>query len=175
REPSVRPKRRAASLAAPRGGSLPLGAGLMVMAIMLDDGTGRSRDDEPRRRGRRTRGNIEFVPLAMPLMFGPGAIATILGMTSTIKHSSAELASFVAIVAAIFATMSVTYLCLIYAGKDDKAKAVVRGINDQFGWETADMGTAEASRAIEPLCMLWCIQGFTKNEWTHAFKLLHKA
>jgi multiple antibiotic resistance protein len=61
--------------------------------------------------------NIEFVPLAMPLMFGPGAIATILGMTSTIKHSSTELTSFVAIVAAIFATMFVTYLCLVYADK----------------------------------------------------------
>jgi len=61
--------------------------------------------------------NIAFVPLAMPLMFGPGAIATILGMTSTIKQSSTELASFAAIVAAITATMVVTYLCLIYAGK----------------------------------------------------------
>ena len=61
--------------------------------------------------------NIAFVPLAMPLMCGPGAIATILGMASTIKQSSTELASFVAIVAAILATMFVTYLCLIYAGK----------------------------------------------------------
>ena len=40
-----------------------------------------------------------------------------LGMTSTIKQSSTELASFLAIVAAILATMFVTYLCLIYAGK----------------------------------------------------------
>jgi multiple antibiotic resistance protein len=61
--------------------------------------------------------NIAFVPLAMPLMCGPGAIATILGMASTIKQSSTELASFVAIVAAILSTMLVTYLCLIYAGK----------------------------------------------------------
>jgi multiple antibiotic resistance protein len=60
--------------------------------------------------------SIAFTPLAMPLMFGPGAIATILGMTSTIEHSSTELASFAAIVAAIFATMFVTYLCLTYAG-----------------------------------------------------------
>jgi 8-hydroxy-5-deazaflavin:NADPH oxidoreductase len=63
---------------------------------------------------------------------------------------------------------------MFICGNDDKAKAVVRGINDQFGWETADMGKAEAARAIEPLCMLWCILGFTQNEWTHAFKLLHK-
>jgi len=59
-------------------------------------------------------------------------------------------------------------------GNDDKAKATVQGITDQFGWETADMGKAEAARAIEPLCMLWCIPGFIRNEWTHAFKLLHR-
>ena len=64
---------------------------------------------------------------------------------------------------------------MFICGNDDKAKAVVRGINDQFGWETADMGKVEAARAIEPLCMLWCILGFTRNEWTHAFRLLHAA
>ncbi len=63
---------------------------------------------------------------------------------------------------------------MFICGNDDKAKAAVTGICDQFGWETADMGKAEAARAIEPLCMLWCILGFTKNEWTHAFKLLHQ-
>jgi hypothetical protein len=41
------------------------------------------------------------------------------------------------------------------------AKKQVTAILDQFGWETADMGKAEAARAIEPLCMLWCIPGFT--------------
>jgi 8-hydroxy-5-deazaflavin:NADPH oxidoreductase len=64
---------------------------------------------------------------------------------------------------------------MFICGNDDKAKTTVRGINEQFGWETADMGKAEAARAIEPLCMLWCILGFTQNEWTHAFKLLHRA
>jgi predicted nucleic acid-binding protein len=33
-------------------------------------------------------------------------------------------------------------------------------------------GGVEAARAIEPLCMLWCIPGFLRNEWAHAFKLL---
>jgi len=59
--------------------------------------------------------NIAFVPLAMPLMFGPGAIAPIIGMTATIKDSSREILSFVAIAAAIVATMVVTYLCLTNA------------------------------------------------------------
>jgi len=49
---------------------------------------------------------------------------------------------------------------------------LVSGILDQFGWETADMGKAEAARAIEPLCILWCIPGFLRNDWSHAFKLL---
>lgn len=63
---------------------------------------------------------------------------------------------------------------MFICGNSDSAKATVTRILDQFGWETADMGTAEAARAIEPLCMLWCIPGFTRNEWTHAFKLLRK-
>lgn len=63
---------------------------------------------------------------------------------------------------------------MFICGNDDAAKQTVRGILDQFGWETADMGKAEAARAIEPLCMLWCIPGFIRNEWSHAFKLLHR-
>ncbi len=61
---------------------------------------------------------------------------------------------------------------MFICGNDEAAKKVVREILDQFGWETADMGKIEAARAIEPLCVLWCIPGFLRNEWTHAFKLL---
>src|SRR5215472_771919 len=64
---------------------------------------------------------------------------------------------------------------MFICGNDEAAKQTVRGVLDQFGWETADMGKAEAARAIEPLCMLWCIPGFLHNEWTHAFKLLKKS
>ena len=63
---------------------------------------------------------------------------------------------------------------MFICGNDDTAKAAVRGVCDQFGWDVADMGKVEAARAIEPLCMLWCILGFSRNEWTHAFKLLHQ-
>ena len=61
---------------------------------------------------------------------------------------------------------------MFICGNNEAAKKSVSGILDQFGWETADMGAAEAARAIEPLCMLWCIPGFLHNQWTHAFKLL---
>ncbi len=63
---------------------------------------------------------------------------------------------------------------MFICGNNEGAKKTVTGILDQFGWETADMGGVEAARAIEPLCMLWCIPGFLRNEWGHAFKLLKK-
>jgi multiple antibiotic resistance protein len=88
--------------------------------------------------------NIAFVPLAMPLMCGPGAIATILGMTSTIKQSSTELASFVAIVLAIFGTMVVTYLCLAYASKlsDRLGPMGIDAITRIVGFFVSAMGVA---------------------------------
>lgn len=61
---------------------------------------------------------------------------------------------------------------MFICGNDDGAKQIVRRVLDQFGWETADMGKAEAARAIEPLCMLWCIPGLLRQDWVHAFKLL---
>jgi predicted dinucleotide-binding enzyme len=61
---------------------------------------------------------------------------------------------------------------MFICGNNADAKADVTEILDLFGWETEDMGGAEAARAIEPLCILWCIPGFQKNQWMHAFKLL---
>ena len=61
---------------------------------------------------------------------------------------------------------------MFICGNDIGAKSIVARILDQFGWETEDMGGVEAARAIEPLCMLWCIPGFIRNQWTHAFKML---
>jgi predicted dinucleotide-binding enzyme len=62
---------------------------------------------------------------------------------------------------------------MFICGNDANAKRVVSQILDQFGWDVEDMGAVEAARAIEPLCMLWCIPGVGKGDWSpHAFKLL---
>jgi hypothetical protein len=61
---------------------------------------------------------------------------------------------------------------MFYCGNDEAAKKTVSGIVTLFGWQPADMGTAVAARAIEPLCQLWCIPGFRQNTWTHAFAVL---
>lgn len=67
-------------------------------------------------------------------------------------------------------TQPTMFIC----GNDATAKQTVTDILGAFGWDTADMGKAESARAIEPLCMLWCLPGFLNNQWSHAFKLLKK-
>lgn len=63
---------------------------------------------------------------------------------------------------------------MFICGNDANAKQEVTAILDRFGWESEDMGGVEGARAIEPLCILWCIPGFARNQWNHAFKLLKK-
>jgi predicted dinucleotide-binding enzyme len=61
---------------------------------------------------------------------------------------------------------------MFVAGDDPAAKSQVCELARQIGWEPFDCGGLVAARALEPLCMLWCIPGFQHNQWTHAFKLL---
>jgi predicted dinucleotide-binding enzyme len=61
---------------------------------------------------------------------------------------------------------------MFYCGNDAAAKAIVAQLLERLGWEAADMGSAVAARALEPLAQLWCIPGFREDQWTHAFRLL---
>ena len=61
---------------------------------------------------------------------------------------------------------------MFICGNDPAAKKEVSEILTLFGWETEDLGGAAAARAIEPLCILWCIPGFLHNDWVHAYKVL---
>jgi len=63
---------------------------------------------------------------------------------------------------------------MFICGNDANAKKEVSTILDLFGHEVEDLGAVEAARAIEPLCILWCIPGFLRNDWVHAFKMLRK-
>lgn len=78
--------------------------------------------------------DIAFVPLAMPIMFGPGAIATLIGMTSLVTHAEIKVLALVAVVLAIVATMFVTYLFLA------SAKRVMRRVGP--------MGVDAATRIV---------------------------
>ena len=61
---------------------------------------------------------------------------------------------------------------MFICGNDQPSKNEVAEIVALFGFETEDLGSVEASGAIESLCMLWCIPGFRENRWSHAFRLL---
>lgn len=63
---------------------------------------------------------------------------------------------------------------MFICGNNAASKKTVADLLIQFGWEVEDMGMAESARAIEPLCMLWCVPGLAHNQWSHAFKLLKK-
>lgn len=61
---------------------------------------------------------------------------------------------------------------MFICGNNDASKNQVIEILQKFGWDVADMGKAAAARAIEPLCMLWCIPGILNGQWNHAFRLI---
>ena len=61
---------------------------------------------------------------------------------------------------------------MFICGNNDAAKKTVHQLLDSFGWEVEDMGRDTAARAIEPLCMLWCIPGMLRGQWQHAFRLV---
>ena len=67
-----------------------------------------------------------------------------------------------------FSEQPTMFIC----GNNDASKNDVKHILELFGWGIADMGKATAARAIEPLCMLWCIPGMLQGQWNHAFRLI---
>jgi hypothetical protein len=67
-----------------------------------------------------------------------------------------------------FAEKPTMFIC----GNKETSRKEVSDILEVFGWEVEDMGKVTAARAIEPLCMLWCIPGMLGGKWNHAFKLV---
>ena len=64
---------------------------------------------------------------------------------------------------------------MFICGDDAGAKKEVTESLKQCGCEAEDMGEVQAARAIEPLCMLWCIPGIASGDWSpRAFKFLKK-
>jgi hypothetical protein len=70
-----------------------------------------------------------------------------------------------------FPTPPTMFIC----GNDAGAKSEATEILGKFGWEAVDMGPVEAARPIEALCQLWCLPGFLRNDWAHAFKYMKPA
>lgn len=67
-----------------------------------------------------TASDVAFVPLAMPIMFGPGAMATIITMSSEVKDSDDQVLAYGELSAALVATMAATFLVLASARRLQK-------------------------------------------------------
>jgi len=63
---------------------------------------------------------------------------------------------------------------MFMGGDDANAKKQVTEILTAFGWNTIDLGGIEASRMLEPLCILWVTYGIRTGGWRHAMKMLKK-
>jgi len=57
-------------------------------------------------------------------------------------------------------------------GNDKPSKEVVSKLLVECGWTPLDLGGIHLSRAIEPLCSLWCVIGMTTGNWANAFQVL---
>ena len=64
---------------------------------------------------------------------------------------------------------------MFIVGNHDDAKQVVADICRRFGWGVIDLGGIDASRYLEPMCMVWVLHGARSGSWNHAFKMLHKS
>lgn len=62
------------------------------------------------------------------------------------------------------------FLC----GDDDKAKALVSRICEDFGWNPIDVGGIGLSHYLEAVALIWIITAFTGGHWNQAFRLLRK-
>ena len=63
---------------------------------------------------------------------------------------------------------------MFFCGNDAGAKAQVTEILKAFGWNAVDLGGIEASRVLEPICILWVLYGIRTGGWNHAVKMLKK-
>lgn len=63
---------------------------------------------------------------------------------------------------------------MFICGNDDSAKKTVKGILDEFGWETSDIGGIGLSHHLESMCIVWVAHGAMSGNWNNAFKMLTK-
>jgi multiple antibiotic resistance protein len=101
-----------------------------------------------------TTSDVAFVPLAMPIMFGPGAMATIISMSSEVKDSDNHFLAYGELSAALVATMAATFLVLASA-KRLQTRLGPKGIDAAtriIGFFVASMGIGMAfDGAVEAL------------------------
>ena len=100
--------------------------------------------------------DVAFTPLAMPIMFGPGGIATLISMAATLHVSFAwdplAVEAIAATSLAIIGTMVTVYLSLAYSKK----------ILAKFGQSGIDAATRITGFFVSAMGMGLILQGFAE-------------
>lgn len=106
---------------------------------------------------------VAFVPLAMPIMFGPGAMATIIGMTSEMKHTVTEIIALLQVSAALVATMAVTFVILAFA----------EPLQKRLGPHGIDAATRIVGFFVASMGIGMAFDGLIEGMQAHGFANLH--
>jgi len=98
---------------------------LMMIAINMAYGQGsKARHTKEEQNEAQEKEDVSIVPLGIPILFGPGVIATIIVLNNNHLHSFPQLISYGMVSIAIFIASIVVYYTLRYAGAINKALGV---------------------------------------------------
>jgi multiple antibiotic resistance protein len=98
---------------------------LMLIAINMAYGQGsKARHTKEEEQEAETKDDISIVPLAIPILFGPGAIATIIVLNHNLSNKHSILISYGLVTVAIFVSAIIIYLTLINASAIKKVLGI---------------------------------------------------
>ncbi len=107
--------------------SLKVIGGIILMLIAINMAYGqqsKARHSKEEADEAEDKDDISVIPLGIPILFGPGVIATIVVLNNNHQHTYSMPIGYALISAAIFCAALVVYLILRYAGAINKALGV---------------------------------------------------
>jgi len=94
---------------------------LMLIAINMAYGhSSKARHTKEEEQEAQEKEDISIVPLAIPILFGPGVIATIIVLNNNLKHQLNIFQSYIALSIAILISSIVVFFTLLYASNLNK-------------------------------------------------------
>jgi multiple antibiotic resistance protein len=107
--------------------SLKVIGGIILMLIAINMAYGQqsqSRHSQEENDEAQEKEDVSVIPLGIPILFGPGVIATIIVLNNNHLHQFSEIISYAMITISIFVASVVVYFTLRYAGAINKALGV---------------------------------------------------
>jgi multiple antibiotic resistance protein len=107
--------------------SLKVIGGIILMMIAINMAYGqqsRSRHSPEEQDEAQEKEDVSVIPLGIPILFGPGVIATIIVLNNNHTHELSMMLSYMLLSIAILASAVVVYFTLRYAGAINKALGV---------------------------------------------------